>query len=765
MSDRWNRSRIPVELPVAVIGGGPIGLAAAAHLASRGQPFVLLESGQSVGAHISAWGHVQVFSPWRYNVDPVAAAMLKAAGWKEPDPDVLPTGGEIVAEYLRPLGALPKIAPHLGLGTRVLAVARAGYDKMKTAGRDEAPFEVRVRSSAGEDTLFARAVIDASGTYALPNPLGANGLVAIGESGCRERIFYGIPDVAGIHRARYAGRAVLVVGSGHSAFNTLLDLADLAAVEPGTRITWAVRRSDVGAMYGGGEADALPARGSLGARLHPLVDAGRVRLVTGFRTRELRRAGDRAIILDAQGRALGPFDEIIAVTGFRPDLTMLGELRLDLDPAVESPRALAPLIDPNVHSCGTVPPHGVEELRQPEANFFVVGMKSYGRAPTFLMLTGYEQVRSVVAALAGDLKAAQRVELALPSTGVCSSTPLAPATACCDTTAPEAVAAAAGATGCCTPSPAAEAAGACCAPAPGATEGACCAPTPPLITNLAQPKAKETTTMDAEDTIKDTVKAKYGAAALRVASGSASCCGGTAARSTSNPITSNLYGEETAELPPEALAASLGCGNPTALAELRPGDVVLDLGSGGGIDVLLSARRVGPEGKAYGLDMTDEMLALARENQSKAGVTNVEFLKGEIEHMPLPDAAVDVIISNCVINLSPDKDAVLAEAFRVLKPGGRFAVSDVVVRGEVPAVVRKNMELWIGCIAGALEESDYHAKLQKAGFEAIDVEPTRVYSGESARERLSTAGLDAAAIAAVEGKFISAFIRARKPSA
>jgi SAM-dependent methyltransferase len=381
------------------------------------------------------------------------------------------------------------------------------------------------------------------------------------------------------------------------------------------------------------------------------------------------------------------------------------------------------------------------------------------------MLTGYEQVRSVVAALAGDLKAAQRVELALPSTGVCSSTPLAPATACCDTTAPEAVAAAAGATGCCTPSPAAEAAGACCAPAPGATEGACCAPTPPLITNLAQPKAKETTTMDAEDTIKDTVKAKYGAAALRVASGSASCCGGTAARSTSNPITSNLYGEETAELPPEALAASLGCGNPTALAELRPGDVVLDLGSGGGIDVLLSARRVGPEGKAYGLDMTDEMLALARENQSKAGVTNVEFLKGEIEHMPLPDAAVDVIISNCVINLSPDKDAVLAEAFRVLKPGGRFAVSDVVVRGEVPAVVRKNMELWIGCIAGALEESDYHAKLQKAGFEAIDVEPTRVYSGESARERLSTAGLDAAAIAAVEGKFISAFIRARKPSA
>jgi ubiquinone/menaquinone biosynthesis C-methylase UbiE len=265
--------------------------------------------------------------------------------------------------------------------------------------------------------------------------------------------------------------------------------------------------------------------------------------------------------------------------------------------------------------------------------------------------------------------------------------------------------------------------------------------------------------------IKDVVKAKYGAAALRVAGGGTSCCGGTTSCGSEDSITSNLYGEETGEVPAEALAASLGCGNPTALAELRAGEVVLDLGSGGGIDVLLSARRVGPQGKAYGLDMTDEMLALARENQEKAGVTNVEFLKGEIEHVPLPDGAVDVIISNCVINLSPDKDAVLAEAFRVLKPGGRFAVSDVVVRGEVPAAVRKSVELWIGCIAGALEESDYRAKLEKAGFEAIEVEATRVHGGESARERLAAAGLDAEAIAKVDGKFISAFIRARKPAA
>ena len=261
------------------------------------------------------------------------------------------------------------------------------------------------------------------------------------------------------------------------------------------------------------------------------------------------------------------------------------------------------------------------------------------------------------------------------------------------------------------------------------------------------------------------MKARYGAAALRVTTGSTSCCGDTTS-CADDPITSNLYGEETAGLPAEAVAASLGCGNPTALAELKPGEVVLDLGSGGGIDVLLSARRVGPTGKAYGLDMTEEMLALARENQRKAGVANAEFLKGEIEHVPLPEGSVDVIISNCVINLSPDKDAVLREAFRVLKPGGRFAVSDVVVRGEVPAEIRKSIELWIGCVAGALEESEYRAKLAKAGFEAVDLEPTRVYTADSARDVLTNAGLDPDAVAeAVDGKFISAFVRARKPVA
>ena len=266
--------------------------------------------------------------------------------------------------------------------------------------------------------------------------------------------------------------------------------------------------------------------------------------------------------------------------------------------------------------------------------------------------------------------------------------------------------------------------------------------------------------------IKDVVKEKYGEAARRVAAGgSNACCGAAACGTEIDPITRDLYdNSQTSLLPEEAVRASLGCGNPTALARLNPGEIVLDLGSGGGIDVLLSARRVGPAGKAYGLDMTDDMLALARENQKKCGIENVEFLKGEIEHIPLPNHSVDVIISNCVINLSADKDRVLQEAFRVLKPGGRFAVSDVVVRGHVPDEIRKSMLLWVGCIAGALEESEYISKLGAAGFESIEIEPTRVYNIDDARSFLSAKGIDVDAIASqVEGKFLSAFIRAVKP--
>jgi SAM-dependent methyltransferase len=267
--------------------------------------------------------------------------------------------------------------------------------------------------------------------------------------------------------------------------------------------------------------------------------------------------------------------------------------------------------------------------------------------------------------------------------------------------------------------------------------------------------------------VKEIVREKYGQAALRVVSGGNSCCGGAAAFDGScDPITTNLYdATQTGEIPDTAMLASLGCGNPTALAELKPGETVLDLGSGGGIDVLLSARRVGPTGKAYGLDMTDEMLALAEENKRKAGATNVEFLRGEIENIPLPDNSVDVIISNCVINLSGDKDRVLREAFRVLKPGGRFAISDVVVRGEVPAPIRKSMEMWVGCVAGALSDAEYFGKLAAAGFEAIDIEPTRVYNIDDARAFLVGEGLDADALAPeIDGKFISAFVRAAKPA-
>jgi ubiquinone/menaquinone biosynthesis C-methylase UbiE len=269
-----------------------------------------------------------------------------------------------------------------------------------------------------------------------------------------------------------------------------------------------------------------------------------------------------------------------------------------------------------------------------------------------------------------------------------------------------------------------------------------------------------------EPNIQEAVKQKYGEAAKRASSGGSACCGGGAQLSGCDPITKDLYSDaEKRALPEKAIAASLGCGNPTALAQLQPGEVVLDLGSGGGIDVLLSAKRVGPTGKAYGLDMTDEMLALARENQKKAGIPNVEFLKGAIENIPLPDNTVDVIISNCVINLSGDKNRVLAEAFRVLKPGGRFAISDVVVRGSVPTDIRKSMELWVGCIAGALEEYEYRENLARAGFESIDVEPTRVYKMEEAREFLEAAGLDPETVGPqIDGKFISAFIRATKPA-
>jgi thioredoxin reductase len=406
------------QLPVAVIGAGPVGLAAAAHLLARGLEPVVFEAGDGVGASIRDWAHVRVFSPWEYDIDPTAAALLGAHGWAAPADDEYPTGAELIERYLEPLAAVPAIAERLHLNARVIAVTRRGIDKLRDAGRDDAAFELRVERDGVEERHFAQAIIDASGTWTRPNPLGAGGLPAVGERAHAERIVYGIPDVLAADRSRYAGRRVLVVGSGHSALNAILDLAALREDATETEIVWAIRRGDLGDRLGGGAADQLPARGALGRAVRRLLDAGAIELVTGFQTEGVGSDGERLVVVD--GRRSLVVDEIIAATGFRPDLSLLAELRLDLDDRVEAPRALAPLIDPNLHSCGSVPPHGVDELSHPDAGVYVVGMKSYGRAPTFLLRTGYEQVRSVVAALAGDWESARRVELVLPETGVCS---------------------------------------------------------------------------------------------------------------------------------------------------------------------------------------------------------------------------------------------------------------------------------------------------------------------------------------------------------
>jgi thioredoxin reductase len=423
-------------LPVVIVGAGPVGLAAAAHALSRHLTPVVLEAGDRIGAGIRRWGHVRMFSPWKFNIDAAAANILARHGWTVPDPDHYPTGSDLVARYLEPLAGTPELSPHIRVDARVVAVSRRDHDLMKDGARGEAPFIVRVDTPAGEEEIVAQAVIDASGTTERPGPLGASGLPALGERQAAARIFSGIPDVLGIHRQRYAGRRVLVVGSGHSALNALLDLAHLADAEPDTRIVWAIRRPVVGQLLGGARNDQLEERGKLGARVRQLLDRQRLELLTGFRIDRITTTGS-GLVASAADRHAPAVDEIIAATGFRPDWTILSELRLDLDPAVQSPRALAPLIDPNIHSCGTVRPHGAEELKQPDGNLFVIGMKSYGRAPTFLMLTGYEQARSVVAAIAGDWEAARRVELVLPETGVCSldRTVEATSSGCCGSTA------------------------------------------------------------------------------------------------------------------------------------------------------------------------------------------------------------------------------------------------------------------------------------------------------------------------------------------
>ncbi|EKT78422.1 putative oxidoreductase [Rhodococcus opacus M213] len=408
-------------LPVVVVGGGPIGLAAAAQLCERGLTPLVFERGLAAGAAISEWNHVRLFSSWAELIDPAARRLLDTTDWTAPDDDAYPTGQDWTDNYVQPLAAA--LGDIVQLGTEVIGVARRGRDRVVDAGRDTEPLSVHIRRADGtEDRVLAQAVIDASGTWGTPNPLGGEGLPALGERAATEVIEYRVPDVDDPEvRDRYAGKHIVIAGSGHSALTAIVALADLEQQAPGTRISWVLRRGDVGSTFGGGGDDELPARGALGLRAKRAVDEGLLTVVPGFRTATIEPDGDsgRVALISDTGARIEDVDQVVVLTGFRPDLSWLSEIRLGLDPVLQAPVELAPLIDPNVHSCGTVYPHGVAELSHPEPNVFLVGMKSYGRAPTFLAMTGYEQVRSIAAALAGDHDAAARVELTLPETGVC----------------------------------------------------------------------------------------------------------------------------------------------------------------------------------------------------------------------------------------------------------------------------------------------------------------------------------------------------------
>ena len=436
-------------LPVAVIGAGPVGLAAAAHLLDRGQDVVVYEAGPSVATSVRAWGHTRLFSPWRYVLDPAAQRLLERTGWEAPRASSLPTGTDLVTRYLEPLAATAELAPVIQYGTRVEAVSRQGMDRTRSTGRGDTPFLLRLHTSDGVTDVTARGVIDTSGTYTTPNSITAAGLPTSADLG--DRVVHALPDVLGADRKVFAGRRTLVVGAGHSAANTLIKLASLAKDAPGTQVLWAIRNAST-VRLATGAADELAARGQLGSTVNGLVASGRVEQIASFEIDDVRPDGDEVTVT---GRRAGEsfattVDVIVSATGFRPDLDMLREIRLALDDIVEAPRTLAPLIDPNLHSCGSVAPHGVAELAHPEPNFYIAGMKSYGRAPTFLLLTGYEQVRSIAAELAGDRTAARQVELVLPETGVCSTD--IGGTSCCATPAATAPV-----------SPAPDAAASCCA--------------------------------------------------------------------------------------------------------------------------------------------------------------------------------------------------------------------------------------------------------------------------------------------------------------
>jgi len=422
-----------VGLPVVVIGAGPQGLAAAAHLLERGMVPLVLEQGASPAAAVSEWGHVRLFSEWPELVDAVAARLLAPTGWTKPERGY-PTGAAWISGYLEPLAKA--LGDRVHYGAQVTGVGRKGRDLLVDAGRAEQPFVVHVQDVDGQQSrIEAQAVIDASGTWAIPNPAGADGLPALGETTAADYLTYRIPAPA--ETEQYAGRHTVVVGNGHSAATAITELARIARQHPDTRITWVLRRGTVGSTFGGGDADELPERGALGQRARTAVEQGLVTLVTGFRVERIETTEQGAVLIAEGGRTLEPADRVVVLTGFRPDLSILSEVRLELDARLQAPVRIAADIDPNIHSCGSVRATGAADLAQPEPGLFIVGAKSYGRAPTFLALTGYEQVRSVVAELAGDHEAAARVELVLPDTGVCGGAGLfddptgAKAGACC----------------------------------------------------------------------------------------------------------------------------------------------------------------------------------------------------------------------------------------------------------------------------------------------------------------------------------------------
>ena len=408
---------------VAIIGAGPVGLAAGAQALERGLTPIIFEQGAEVAHAIRQWQHVKMFSPWEFNVDAAAEKLLNDTSWDRPDDDELPTGGELIERYIEPLGTQTILKQYIKLSAKVMAISRVDLDKLMTTGRENAQFEIRYTQDDKQQVALADAVIDISGTWSTPNPAGSNGLPAFGEPEAAEHISYAMPDVLGKKREQFANKRVAVLGGGHSAVGTILDLVALKEEAPDTDITWLVRGEDTERSFGGGDNDQIEARGALGTKFKHLIEGGKIRIESGFYLSHIARQTDGLKINSGaiEEDKYVTVDELVVSTGFRPDYSFASELRLELDPATECPPILAPMIDPNVHSCGTVRPHGARELAQPEKGFYIAGMKSYGRAPTFLMITGYEQVRSIIADIVGDKEGAARVELVLPETGVCSA--------------------------------------------------------------------------------------------------------------------------------------------------------------------------------------------------------------------------------------------------------------------------------------------------------------------------------------------------------